>query len=104
MNSANTQRTIKTDGPHTSEVLKVLTKDLGKSGIGAALQKAAKIVELSVDPDAGPPTDPSDGLLYGLIQSGKTSILTVTAAMAVENSPVRRGCFALCSTTLRAQA
>lgn len=85
MNPASVQRSIKIDGPHTSEVLNVLAKDLGKNGIAAALQKASKIIELSVNPAADPPSDPSDGLLYGLIQSGKTSILTVTAAMAVDN-------------------
>ena len=85
MNPTSTQRTIKIDGPHTSEVLKVLAKDLGKNGIATALQKASKIIALSVNPEADPPPDPSDGLLYGLIQSGKTSILTVTAAMAVDN-------------------
>jgi hypothetical protein len=38
-----------------------------------------------VDPADGPPVVPSDGLLYGLIQSGKTSIMTVVAAMAADN-------------------
>ena len=80
-----TQRTLITNGPHTQEVLKVLEKDLGNSGIAVALQKAYRIIELAVDPKAGPPADPSDGLLYGLIQSGKTSILTVSAAMAADN-------------------
>jgi len=54
----------------------------GASGTDAAIKKASKIIELSVDPIAGKPAEPSDGLLYGLIQSGKTSILTVSAAMA----------------------
>jgi hypothetical protein len=85
LNPMINKRVIKIDGPHTSEVLNALARDLGKNGIAAAQQKAAKIIELSVDPNAGPPPGPSDGLLYGLIQSGKTSILTVTAAMAVDN-------------------
>jgi hypothetical protein len=79
------QRALTTNGTHTQEVLNVLDKDLGKSGIAVALQKASKIIELAVDPVGGPPTEPSDGLLYGLIQSGKTSILTVSAAMAADN-------------------
>lgn len=74
-----------TDGPHTTEVLKVLAPDLKPAGIASALKKATEIIRLSVDPIAGPPAEPSDGLLYGLIQSGKTSILTVSAAMAVDN-------------------
>src|SRR5271157_2795856 len=83
--SLATQRVLITDGPHTQEVLKVLDKDLGKSGIAVALQKATRIIELAVNPLGGPPAEPSDGLLYGLIQSGKTSILTVSAAMAADN-------------------
>lgn len=79
------KRVIKIDGPHPSEVLRVLARDLGENGIASAQQKAAQIIELSVDPRTGPPPGPSDGLLYGLIQSGKTSLLTVTAAMAVDN-------------------
>jgi hypothetical protein len=83
--SMATQRVLVTDGPHTQEVLKVLEKDLGSAGIAVALQKASRIIELAVDPTAGPPAEQSDGLLYGLIQSGKTSILTVSAAMAADN-------------------
>ena len=78
-------RTIIIDGAHATEVLNVLRKDLGKDGTEAAIKKASKIIELSVDPIAGNPPEPSDGLLYGLIQSGKTSILTVSAAMAADN-------------------
>jgi hypothetical protein len=83
--SVGPQRTLVTNGLHTQEVLTVLEKDLGKQGTGVALHKASKIIELMVNPLAGPPAEPSDGLLYGLIQSGKTSILTVSAAMAADN-------------------
>ena len=79
------KRVLITDGTHTQEVLNVLEKELGKRGMEVALRKASKIIELAVDPKAGPPAEPSDGLLYGLIQSGKTSILTVSAAMAADN-------------------
>jgi hypothetical protein len=79
------QRALTIDGKHTQEVLGVLDKDLGKSGVEVALQKASMIIGLAVNPLAGPPAEPSDGLLYGLIQSGKTSILTVSAAMAADN-------------------
>jgi Z1 domain-containing protein len=83
--SAATQRALTIDGRHTQEVLGVLDKDLGKSGTAVALLKASMIIQLAVNPVAGPPAEPSDGLLYGLIQSGKTSILTVSAAMAADN-------------------
>jgi hypothetical protein len=78
-------RSVITDGRHTREILRVLQSDLGPNGIIAALQKANKIIQLCVDPIAGPPPEFSDGLLYGLIQSGKTSIMTVAAAMAADN-------------------
>src|SRR2546425_926220 len=78
-------RSVITDGRHTTEILRVLQNNLGTNGINAALQKAGKIIQLSVDPTTGPPPQPSDGLLYGLIQSGKTSIMTVSAAMAADN-------------------
>ena len=83
--AVNAQRVIVTDGLHTTEVIQVLEKDLGKAGVETALRKASRIIDLSVDPLGGPPPERSDGLLYGLIQSGKTSILTVSAAMAVDN-------------------
>src|SRR5260370_18525515 len=73
------------NGPHTVEILRILENDLKAAGIAAAAQRAQRIIDLSVDPNGGPPSQPSDGLLYGLIQSGKTSIMTVAAAMAPDN-------------------
>jgi hypothetical protein len=84
-NRSSTQRTIITDGRHTTEIARILHKDLGDAGVESAVGKAARIVELSVDPIAGPPDQPSDGLLYGLIQSGKTSVMTIAAGMAADN-------------------
>lgn len=79
------KRTIRRDGPHTTEVLDVLASEIPSASSREALvDKAAEILELSVNPAGGPPTS-SDGLVYGLIQSGKTSVITVTAAMAAEN-------------------
>ena len=60
-------RVIRIDKPHTTEVLNVLGKDLGKPGIEKAVEKASKIIQLSVNPEYAPPPEPSDGLLYGLI-------------------------------------
>lgn len=84
-NNTGPLRIVIADGRHATEIVKVLKKDLGPDGIKAAVQRAARIIQLSVDPIAGPPPQPSDGLLYGLIQSGKTSIITVAGAMAADN-------------------
>jgi len=81
-------RTIIHDGPHASEVLNVLSVEIRTpESLPSIAERAAQIVENSVDPIAGPPKSrhENDGLLYGLIQSGKTSIITVAAAMAADN-------------------
>lgn len=78
-------RLIIKDGPHTKEVLNILGKEIKDSALNEIVGKAADIIQRSVDPIDGPPDQPSDGLLYGLIQSGKTSIITVAAAMAADN-------------------
>lgn len=75
-------RHINTDGDNTQEALIVLRENIENTD--SILKKAKQIVSNSVDPIAGPPEAPADGLLYGLIQSGKTSILTVAAAMAAD--------------------
>lgn len=85
MGSNTTPRPITADGLHAKEVLSVLGKELKADGTKKAIEKAIRILQLSVDPTADVPNEPSDGLLYGLIQSGKTSILTLTSAMAVDN-------------------
>ncbi|MDP2167887.1 MAG: Z1 domain-containing protein [Thermodesulfovibrionales bacterium] len=80
------KRKIITDGQHTLEVINVLQTEIrAPDSLDAIKEKAFQIIERSVDPIAGPPEQPSDGLLYGLIQSGKTSIITVVAAMAADN-------------------
>jgi len=79
-------RLIIRDGAHTTEVLNVLRSEIkAESSLNAILEKAVRIIERSVDPIGGPPDHPSDGLLYGLIQSGKTSIITVAAATGADN-------------------
>jgi hypothetical protein len=85
MNNSKPPRPISAEGLHAKEVLSVLGKELKADGTKKAVEKATRILELAVDPVAGVPDEPSDGLLYGLIQSGKTSILTLTSAMAVDN-------------------
>jgi hypothetical protein len=74
------------DKPHTQEVLDILKSEIPSAGaLNAILERAVQVIERSVDPIAGTPEQPSDGLLYGLIQSGKTSIITVATAIAVDN-------------------
>ena len=74
------------DGAHTTEVLNVLSAEIKyPDSLRAITEKAVQILEQSVNPIGGVPDHPSDGLLYGLIQSGKTSIITVAAAMAADN-------------------
>lgn len=85
MNNSKGPRQITANGLHAKEVLSVLGKELKEDGTKKAIEKATRILELAVDPTAAIPDEPSDGLLYGLIQSGKTSILTLTSAMAVDN-------------------
>jgi hypothetical protein len=53
LSATQTQRVLTIDGPHTTEVLKVLNKGLGKAGIATALLKAARIIDLAVNPLAG---------------------------------------------------
>jgi hypothetical protein len=74
------------EGPHTTEVVKVLAKEIpSQAALDSIRAKAKSIIEQCIDPNADAPANPNDGLLYGLIQSGKTSILTVAAAMAADN-------------------
>lgn len=83
--SEKPQKNIIHDGRHTTEALSVLSKEITTpESLHAIAERAGRILEYAVDPVAGP-AEPSYGLLYGLIQSGKTSIITVTAAMAADN-------------------
>jgi hypothetical protein len=78
-------RKIIHDGSQTKEALDVLSNEIKtESSLLAIVERAGKILEHAVDPIGGS-TEPSYGLLYGLIQSGKTSIITVTTAMAADN-------------------
>jgi hypothetical protein len=84
-------RTIIQDGNHVVEVLNVLTQEIKTpKSLPSIVDKAVQIIESSVDSTMPPPEfeateHENDGLLYGLIQSGKTSIITVAAAMAADN-------------------
>lgn len=82
----STKRNIIHDGPHTKEALNVLSSstEIKADSLKIIAERAARILEYAVDPVEGP-VEPSYGLLYGLIQSGKTSIITVTTAMSADN-------------------
>ncbi|HEV3039556.1 MAG TPA: Z1 domain-containing protein [Candidatus Angelobacter sp.] len=85
MTEEKNKRTIIKDGQHSTEVLSVLSKEINTApSLEAIAERGERILEYAVDPIAGS-AEPSYGLLYGLIQSGKTSIITVTAAMAADN-------------------
>jgi hypothetical protein len=74
------------DGAHATEVINVLRNDIPNPGsLESIREKAVRVLKQSVNPVGQVPEHPSDGLLYGLIQSGKTSIITVAAAMAADN-------------------
>ncbi len=86
MNMEQDKRRIIRDGAHTNEVLSVLEAEgISSTSLVSITEKAVQILEKAIDPIAGPPEQPSDGLLYGLIQSGKTSVIQVAAAMAADN-------------------
>ena len=83
--SGSAKRQIIRDGLHTKEAISALGKEIkAPELLHGIAERAARILEYAVDPVAGP-VDPSYGLLYGLIQSGKTSVITVTAAMGADN-------------------
>ncbi len=80
----NTREVIQ-DGLHTQEVINVLSNEIEGAALVALTEKATHILHQCVDPIAAPPETSSDGLVYGLIQSGKTSVIQVTTAMAADN-------------------
>lgn len=84
--SPQQERTIILNGPHTSEVLSVLSRDIPeRTALDTIVDKGRQIVERAVDPTSTHSQHSTDGLLYGLIQSGKTSIITVAAGLAADN-------------------
>ena len=92
MNDRSDSRTVIRDGQHSTEALEALgAKGIPPASLVSITEKAVRILERSVDPIGGPSEQPTpgplstDGLLYGLIQSGKTSIIQVAAAMAADN-------------------
>ena len=69
---------------HREQVVNLLTKQIGNleevEEIGVTAQEVA---EKWVDPLSGG-VEETNGLIYGLIQSGKTGVLTVTGAIGAD--------------------
>jgi len=78
-------REIIRDGQHTTEALSALANEISDpTSLHVIAERAASILQYAIDPVSGQ-EEPSYGLLYGLIQSGRTSVIAITTAMAVDN-------------------
>ena len=69
---------------HSGEVLKLLEKQIGNNEEVADIKRTAlEVADKWADPVSGG-REETNGLIYGLIQSGKTGVLTVTGAMGAD--------------------
>ncbi|KLN53936.1 Z1 domain-containing protein [Variovorax paradoxus] len=69
---------------HRDQVLSLLRKQVGNpSEVDDIRKTAEKVVEQWVNPLTGG-NEETNGLIYGLVQSGKTGVLTVTGAMGAD--------------------
>lgn len=69
---------------HTDQILALLTKQIkNDQEVGDIRKTAMKVVEKWVKPLSGGQQE-INGLVYGLVQSGKTGVLTVTGAMGAD--------------------
>lgn len=69
---------------HTEEVLRLLEQQIGNSEeVEDIARTAAAVAERWVNPVSGG-AEETNGLIYGLVQSGKTGVLSVTAAMGAD--------------------
>jgi hypothetical protein len=69
---------------HSEQVLKLLQKQIGNdSEVKEIQQTAADVVGRWVNPLSGG-AEEINGLVYGLVQSGKTGVLSVTGAMGAD--------------------
>ncbi len=70
---------------HSDEVLGLLKKQIGNEEEVRDIGKTAKeVVSKWVNPLRGGAKEEINGLIYGLVQSGKTGVLTVTGAMGAD--------------------
>lgn len=69
---------------HSDQVLKLLRKQIGNDSEVQEIQKTAEdVVAKWVNPLSGG-VEEINGLVYGLVQSGKTGVLSVTGAMGAD--------------------
>jgi hypothetical protein len=69
---------------HSDQILALLQKQIGNSQEVQDISKTAKeVVGKWVNPLSGGKAE-TNGLIYGLVQSGKTGVLTVTGAMGAD--------------------
>ena len=70
---------------HSDQVVALLRKQIGNvEEVQDISDTAAKVVDKWVNP-LGKGRDGTNGLIYGLVQSGKTGVLTVTGAMGADS-------------------
>jgi len=70
---------------HREQVLSLLQMQIGRDDeVDDIQQTAEEVAKQWVDPASGG-TEQTNGLIYGLIQSGKTGVLTVTGAIAADH-------------------
>lgn len=71
-------------GKHTDEILSLLRTQVGSENEVADIAKTAReVMGKWVNPVSGG-KEQTNGLIYGLVQSGKTGVLTVTGAMGAD--------------------
>lgn len=69
---------------HSEQVLALLRKQIGnEQEVGEISQTAKEVVKKWVNPLSGGKEE-TNGLVYGLVQSGKTGVLTVSGAMGAD--------------------
>ena len=69
---------------HKDQVLALLKKQIGNDQeVQDISQTASEVVNKWVNPLSGGKEE-TNGLVYGLVQSGKTGVLTVTGAMGAD--------------------
>lgn len=72
------------NGRHTDEILNLLRHQVtNEAEVDDIAATAREVMDKWVDP-AGGGNEQTNGLIYGLIQSGKTGVLTVTGAMGAD--------------------
>ena len=78
-------RTVNVVGSHFKEIKTILESQKRSASDMTALEKSAvQAISFSINPNSTK-DEKTRGLLYGMIQSGKTSVMMASAALAVDN-------------------